>query len=150
MKTLTLAATFVAMTTTFAAPSFAMDNPVAESRAKIESVLALQKATSITHTADAAVIGFGSVGAQSTYSPDLLHTVNGRFFKRKFFGHRGHGFRGRGFGGFGRSGFSRRGFGNRGFRGGRSFRGGRGFRSGRGFGGGFGVGSFGRGANFGR
>jgi len=44
MKTLTLAATLVVATATFAAPGFAMDNPVAESRAKIESVLASHKA----------------------------------------------------------------------------------------------------------
>jgi len=51
MKNLTLTAALIAVTTTFAVPSFAMDNPVAESRAKTASVLASQKASSKNHAA---------------------------------------------------------------------------------------------------
>lgn len=43
---ITLASTLVALTATFAAPSFAMDNPVNESRAKIERILSAQKGVS--------------------------------------------------------------------------------------------------------
>ncbi len=46
MKNVILATTLIAMASTFAAPSFAMDNPVNESRAKIDRILAKQKAQS--------------------------------------------------------------------------------------------------------
>lgn len=43
MKKITLAAAVLAVSASFAAPSFAMENPVAERRAKIEKALQAQK-----------------------------------------------------------------------------------------------------------
>ena len=82
-------------------------------------------------TLDVSTTSFAQVAAVADQSPNLLHTVNGKFLKKKLF--KGGGFGG---GGFGHSGFGNRGFGGGGF--------GHGGFGNRGFGGGgFGHGGFG-------
>jgi len=128
MKSFTLAATFVVLAASFAAPGFAADGDGAKVHAPAEITFVSKTATQNPHISHAVYLTDATASGQR--NQNLLVDVSGRHFKKKFlkrksfsrnFSHHrgiGHsGFKRRNFGhrSFGHSGFGHRNFGHGGF-----------------------------------